>query len=196
MRQWLKNNLVRLTLPMIAAIMTGLLGAGVIIVHCARSAAPHAHLFALAGAIAGWVIGTLAVPLSAHEERRFGEFTKVLSGVVTGYVLSKFDPIMTALVRVEAASGTAKIMAEPYAEQALITVCSFGIAMLFVFCARQYWSSDPEEAAIAAWIERQPEPKPLRSEAIAILTATRPPERAANERRVQTGPQAEAGAGQ
>ncbi|CAA9525203.1 MAG: hypothetical protein AVDCRST_MAG23-566 [uncultured Sphingosinicella sp.] len=61
-----------------------------------------------------------------------------MSGFVTGYLLSKVDPLITALL-------TPKIDAIPLTDpqsrkRVLIELSSYFIALLLVFCARACWS--------------------------------------------------------
>jgi hypothetical protein len=53
----------------------------------------------LFGAALGWLTGTLIVPLSTVENERFPDLTKVISGFLSGYALSKINPLVAALVR-------------------------------------------------------------------------------------------------
>lgn len=154
-----------ITLPMWGAFLTGLAAAIFVVAFCWGSHDSVLQLLALTGAIAGWVAGVLAAPFSEHEKQQFGGLAKVISGFVTGYLLSKIDPLINALVKPE--GGQAAIMQYQTAEQILVTLSSFGIALLFVFNARLYWSST--EKALRDWINAQPGPKPSRTEAIKQL---------------------------
>jgi hypothetical protein len=172
-------DLSKITLPMWGALIAGSAAAGAVLWYCISTGGKLLGLLALVGAIFGWVAGMLAAPKSENEKQHFGELAKVISGFVTGYLLSKLDPVIAALLTIPKGARYAPIMEAAATEQVLITLASFGIALLFVFSGRLYWSSEGEEeeeaarkkreAAIDAWIGRQPEPNLSRSEAIRRL---------------------------
>lgn len=137
----ISSTLKDLTLIKILAFLAGASAVGVVVWFCLTSEAPYLGLLALVGAIAGWIVGVLAAPFSSSEKQHFSELAKVISGFVTGYLLSKLDPIIAALLAIRD-GGSARIMESPYPEQVLITLASFGIALLFVFSARLYWSDE------------------------------------------------------
>jgi hypothetical protein len=101
---------------------------------------------ALTGALTGWFAGILATPLSKKEGQRFNELAKVISGFVSGYLLSKVDPLVGALFQIPA-SGRSMIT-DPYvAKQALVTLSSFFTALLFVLGGRLYWTN-PNDVSV------------------------------------------------
>lgn len=163
------SDIRNITLPMLGAFLAGVAAAFFVGWYCVQSGDQLLWLLALTGAIFGWVIGVLAAPLSPDEKHHFGELAKVISGFITGYVLSKLDPAIGALVGVQPGTARPMVMDRIIAEQILVTLSSFGIALLFVFNARLYWSQS--EAALREWIEKQPDPKPTRAEAIQRLVA-------------------------
>lgn len=50
-------------------------------------------LFALCGGALGWVIGIIASPASADEERVFGEYKTAIVGFLSGFAVSKINDI-------------------------------------------------------------------------------------------------------
>jgi hypothetical protein len=163
-----------ITLPMFGAFFAGVAATVVVIWYCLQSGDPLLGLLALVGAIFGWITGVLAVPYSSTEKQHFGELAKVISGFVTGYLLSKVDPLINASFAVPREGALPPLMEAPFAEQVLILLASFGIALLFVFNARLYWSPEAIIAAkkareLDAWIAAQKDPKPSRVEAIERL---------------------------
>jgi multisubunit Na+/H+ antiporter MnhC subunit len=101
-------------------------------------------LLVLVGAVAGWLLGVLIVPYDEREARTFSVFIKVISGFITGYLLSKVDPLLASLLAIDPTTGVAPISQELVAKRVLITFASFGISLLTVFRARAYWSTRQE----------------------------------------------------
>jgi hypothetical protein len=60
---------------------------------------PLLVLSGLLGASLGWVIGILFSPYDPKEQSAFGELAKLIYGFLSGYVLSKFDPVLTTALR-------------------------------------------------------------------------------------------------
>ena len=135
----IRKYLREITLPMWASLAMALLVGGYLTYRALRSQDPLLPLLALTAALVGWVVAILATPYSPDEERRFSEFAKILSGIVTGFLLSKIGPLLDALTRVPE-GGRAAITQPRVAGEVLITLASFFIALLFVFGGRQYWS--------------------------------------------------------
>ncbi|MEO8547248.1 MAG: hypothetical protein ABI422_02655 [Sphingomicrobium sp.] len=132
-------QLGNITLSMWASCLMAIVAAIYIVVRCVRSGDRLLLLLAVFGALLGWVVAILATPLSEGEGQRFGELAKVISGFVTGYLLSKLDPLVGALFSV-GNDGRAVIADPNVAERVLITLISSFIALLFVFGGRLYWS--------------------------------------------------------
>ena len=91
-----KNGENGLTIVKIAAFVSGLAASTYLIVHCYQSGDRLLGLLALTSAIFGWVVGMLAAPYSKAEKEHFSELAKIISGFVTGYLLSKLDPVIGA----------------------------------------------------------------------------------------------------
>ncbi len=128
-----------LTWGMVGGLWASILGIIAIAIFCLIERDALFSLLAFAGAVAGWLIGILAAPIDKQEEERFGVFIKVISGFITGYMLSKVDPVITALFTIDHNTGLAPIADKQIAMRSLITLCSFGVSLLTVFCARAYW---------------------------------------------------------
>src|SRR5437867_3317890 len=54
------------------------------------------------GAALGWTVGVLISPYGDGEKEAFASIGKLVYGFLTGYVVSKLDPLITALLRPEA----------------------------------------------------------------------------------------------
>lgn len=50
------------------------------------------------GVLCGWLTGTLSSPSSNREEARFTKYAGLISGFISGYLVSKIDPFVTNLV--------------------------------------------------------------------------------------------------
>ena len=135
-----KEYLRGITLPMWASCIMALVVGGYLGWRSFTSPDPVLPLLALTAALVGWVVAILATPYSKDEKKRFSEFAKILSGIVTGFLLGKIGPLLDALTAVPAGGGGAPITRPHVAEEVLVTLASFFIALLFVFGGRQYWS--------------------------------------------------------
>jgi hypothetical protein len=143
-RAWLNAQLERITLQKLAAFLVGIAATIYIITVCVSD--QLLALLALTGALTGWFAGILATPLSKKEGQRFNELAKVISGFVSGYLLSKVDPLVGSLFQLPA-SGRPMIT-DPYvAKQALVTLSSFFTALLFVVGGRLYWTN-PNDVSV------------------------------------------------
>jgi hypothetical protein len=120
----------------------GVLGGAIIIWVCLTKGTLVFGLLALAGSALGYLTGVLVVPLSSNESERFTVYAKVISGFVTGYLLSKLDPVVTAMLAVDQNTGVSRITQPEVAAHFLITLCSYLITLLTVFNVRAYWVGD------------------------------------------------------
>jgi hypothetical protein len=102
---------------------------------------PLSPLLAVSAALVGWIIGILASPMSKEQEDHFGELAKVAAGFFSGYLVSKIDPLVGALVTIPQ-HGQAEIMQPLVAERVLITLSSFFATLVTVFAVRLYWDWD------------------------------------------------------
>lgn len=50
------------------------------------------------GVVCGWLVGFLASPSTKDEGERFSKYAGIISSFVSGYLLSKFDPILTEAI--------------------------------------------------------------------------------------------------
>ena len=127
-----------LTVTKAASFLAGAFAVGYLIAYCWKPDPPYLMLLALLGGISGFILGIVAAPLTKKEAARFSEVGKVVSTFLSGYILSKLDPIITALVTPR--NGLpAPITAPPAAEQVMVTLAGAGLAFLFVLGARLYW---------------------------------------------------------
>lgn len=129
----------------VAGFYASIIGVTIIVAFCWSEWQIIFSLLAFAGAIAGWLVGILIAPLDKNEAERFGIFMKVISGFITGYLLSKVDPAITTLFLVDK-TGFAPIADEFIAKRVLITLSSFGVSLLTVFSLRAYWSAKNAQA--------------------------------------------------
>src|SRR5262249_54299989 len=88
-------------------------------------------LSGLLGASLGWMVGILASPYDVIEKSAFGQFGTLIYGFLTGYVVSKFDPLLQKAIN----DGTMDTW---------VVVCvgliSFLIAITLTYVSRRYWS--------------------------------------------------------
>lgn len=112
----------------------------------------------LFGGVLGWVIGIATTPLSVGERKRFSDFAKAISAVISGFVIAKLGVIINPL---------AEKLGESEGEVLLFRVLLFGtsllIGFLFPFINRLYLqerSFDPLIANYDEVIARNPKNAP------------------------------------
>lgn len=99
---------------------------------------PVLILAGIAGAALGWIVGILMSPYN-HEQKMFSEVAKIGYGFLTGYVLSKVDPLINKLVGIDKTDlNTNFIIVVTYFFASLIT----SIALTYI--SRAYWTRERE----------------------------------------------------
>ena len=117
----------------VALAVSSLLSAGLIWIavnYKETVSAPTLMLAGLLGAASGWVIGILLSPYNPDEGSAFGEMAKLIYGFLSGYVLSKFDPILTDALK---SSGETQWVIGCF------TLISFLTAVALTYITRRYW---------------------------------------------------------
>ena len=80
----------------------------------------------------GWLIGIIASPYSASEEKQFSVLVKAASAFGSGYLVAKLDPLVTAML----APGQ---MRDPLAAfRGASFVAAFVLAWILTFVFRAY----------------------------------------------------------
>jgi MFS family permease len=59
----------------------------------------HNFLLAVLGAVVGWALGMFFSPFDAADVQRFNFLGTAIATFISGYVLSKIDPLIAALVK-------------------------------------------------------------------------------------------------
>ena len=87
------------------------------------------------GMALGWCAGILLSPYGKTERESFAGIAKLISGFLTGYVLSKVDPLISDTI--------GKVGATPSATLAMIgaavTITAFAVAATITYVSRVYW---------------------------------------------------------
>lgn len=92
-------------------------------------------LIGVSGVATGWLIGFLSAPYSTTEQQRFSALATGLTGLVSGYLVGKIDPLVTFLVT------DANMITEPiYGMNVLIFVVSLIVAAINMYVFRLYLS--------------------------------------------------------
>lgn len=91
-------------------------------------------LSAVTGAAIGWIAGILVSPYNAAEQSEFSEIAKLVYGFLTGYVVSKIDPLLTK-IGTEGGNGHMLVYAA-------YLLTSFLIAVAVTYITRSYWLSE------------------------------------------------------
>ena len=97
----------------------------------------HAGWFLLWGVsatVTGWLIGIVLSPYNVSEKKDFSALTKTVYGFITGYLLSKLDPLLTRVL--SEGTGTLDPRLLP---TILIALCCLLIAIGNTYVSRSYW---------------------------------------------------------
>ena len=129
-----------------AGIIAGMILIILILVFCLIDGNLLTSIWAFVGVCLWWLIGIIIKPLSADEKSSFDVIAKVVSGFITGYLLSKIDPLINALLEVN--NGHALIAEDFVAQRALIAFASFLASIILVFSARAYWTDRANPQAV------------------------------------------------
>ena len=92
------------------------------------------------GSAVGWVIGIIATPYNTAESQRLTEIGKVAYGFLTGYVLSKVDPLLSSLgAKADLVTG------ERLWVYAIFTITALLVSFAVTFLNRTYWLNSDEQ---------------------------------------------------
>lgn len=95
-------------------------------------------LCGVCGGTLGWATGIVLTPYDIGENRTFTGIGKGVYGLVTGYVVAKIDPAITAMVA-QAIKGGVPVLA---VMAVAISLVSFVAAATVTFVSRKYWRED------------------------------------------------------
>jgi hypothetical protein len=90
-------------------------------------------LVGIVGGVGGWIAGILASPYDSTERSSFSELTKLVYGFLTGYVVSKIDPVVNRLLDVSPGKPTKPLI------YGLFAIACFMIAVAYTYIGRTYW---------------------------------------------------------
>lgn len=93
------------------------------------------------GVVLGWVAGFLASPIGKPEGERFTSISGAIATFASGYLVSKLDPVVTALLVVPGRLATQAV-----AINVMVFISCFASGALIMYIVRQYLN----ETAIAA----------------------------------------------
>lgn len=93
---------------------------------------PITYLICIFGYILGWIIAIVSTPMNKNDETDLGKFSKLLGSFLTGYVLSKCDKLLEAIL------DTNKVFTTIAGARLLLFACCFGITFILVFYYRRY----------------------------------------------------------
>jgi multisubunit Na+/H+ antiporter MnhB subunit len=84
------------------------------------------------GIACGWLLGTVVSPTVAQESERFLKLSAAVGSFVSGYLLSKVDPLLTSLVKKEAWNTTSSF-------RLLMWLTGLVLALMTVYALRVYF---------------------------------------------------------
>src|SRR5882757_132432 len=96
-------------------------------------------LFALCGGTLGWIVGILASPATAQEERVFGDYKTAIVGFLSGFALTKINDLWKVV-----SSGTPPLLLNPAVLNRLLLFCG----MFLLLVAQQYNVRQSAEGAV------------------------------------------------
>lgn len=107
------------------------------LVHGSWTSQPFAFslLIGMSGVAVGWLIGFLSAPYSRSEQKRFSALATGLTGLVSGYLVGKVDPVITFLF------ADANVIRNPiYGMNVLIFLVCLIVASINMYVFRLYLS--------------------------------------------------------
>jgi len=96
-------------------------------------------LFALCGGTLGWIVGILASPANAQEERVFGDYKTAIVGFLSGFALTKINDLWKVVT-----SGTPPLLLNPEVLNRLLLFSG----MFLLLVAQQYNVRQSAEGAV------------------------------------------------
>lgn len=93
-------------------------------------------LVGIMGSALGWIVGILASPYSADERSSFSDLAKLIYGFLSGYILSKLDPLISHLLT----PNSIQSIEGHYAALVPFGVTSFVVAVGVTYVTRCYWT--------------------------------------------------------
>jgi hypothetical protein len=107
----------------------------------------HAYLvnwvICLFGAVVGWGVGLMSSPSSEQESAKFSGVTKTVSAFLSGYILSKLDPLIQTVLQSD------QFFQEAVLVRIAFFLTTFFLSMVIVYINRVYFlnvieSSEPD----------------------------------------------------
>jgi hypothetical protein len=97
------------------------------------NSSPLNFLICLLGATLGWAVGILLTPYTAGEQQQFASLLQAATAFATGYLFSKFDPLLERYLKQDQLPGVAVM------QRAALFVVAFLLSTTLVFVNRQYY---------------------------------------------------------
>jgi len=89
-------------------------------------------LICLLGATLGWAIGILISPYNVGEQQQFATLLHVTTAFVSGYLVSKFDPLIERFLKRDEVPSSALL------QRTALFIVAFVLSATIVFIDRQY----------------------------------------------------------
>lgn len=129
----------RINFKLTCSFITAAVGYGITIALLLHWSSSDLVLATLLGLVCGWAAGILLAPYK-EEATRFKGISKIVSGLIGGYLIGKADKVYELLTDKD---HGAPILQNPMILRAFfLAVCTFLITTITVFVARTYWQGD------------------------------------------------------
>jgi hypothetical protein len=122
----------------IAGVVAAILYCGLLWFALSYQEGKYTQILVLSGITAaalGWIFGIMISPYNSGERSAFSEHARLVYGFVTGYVISKLDPLLTRLIETKSGQG----LDQRLFAVALFAIASFLIAIGVTYISRSYW---------------------------------------------------------
>jgi len=90
------------------------------------------YILCISGCILGWLIGIVTTPYDDDDAKKIGNFSKMIGTFLSGYLLSKFDGIISKMLNPDT------FFSSTFGLRFLLFVSFFVISWIVVFVFRLY----------------------------------------------------------
>ena len=92
-------------------------------------------LIGVLGVVCGWLAGALSSPSNPNEADKFNKYAGIVSGFISGYLLSKIDGFLSTIF--------SNLLNPLFATRVIIFVVTFVTGILMMYSFRAYLQCEP-----------------------------------------------------